>query len=226
MHTHRTKLQTQAPHVRAVICRPLDCPATVEELQRFRKQLFVDELGWDLRVCGERETDEFDTERTVHCAIYLDGALVGGFRAVRTSEQYLACKIFPQLATVRDYPRQADVWEISRFGILPGNHCQLLAKLNYALMFHFGRSRAARALVAIADLTYERYLRTLGIKTRRYGHPQVIGTDRFGRDLVAVAGEIPLHGQASPRLSTLIKLAEELEITDATLVQGPTAVSA
>ena len=218
--------KTRISRVRAVFCQAQNDAAILEALQILRKQLFVDHLGWALHSCGEREIDDFDRPDTSYCALYADDTLVGGFRAIRTDREYLAQKVFPQLASMRNYPRRRDVWEISRFGILPDRASEELARLNYALMFRFAAARQATALVAIADLVYERYLRAIGIRTRRYGPPQVIGTDSAGRELLCVAGEIPLADQQGPRLAALLALANSIEVHDATLVRRSVAIPA
>jgi acyl homoserine lactone synthase len=219
-------MKTRTQRVRAVFCRADDDPTVVTELQRLRKTLFVDHLGWELPTRGDLEIDDFDGPSASYCALYQDEILVGGFRAIRTDHPYLAQSVFPHLASVRDYPRRRDVWEISRFGLLPDHTCEELARLNYGLMFHFAQERQASALVAIADLVHERYLRAIGVRTRRYGPPQVIGTDAFGRDLLCVAGEIPLGDQHGFRMSALLSTANAIEVYDATLVRRSAAISA
>ena len=210
---------------RAVIGRGSD-PDLVHKVQRFRKSIFVDRCGWDLQVRDDREVDQFDTPDAVHAALLVDGRMSGTFRATRTDRPYLAADVFPSLAVVSRYPQRADVWEISRFGIAADDPSPRLARLNYALMFWFAQRVGASSLVAIADLTYERFLRSIGIRTRRFGPPQVIGVDRLGRNLLAVAGEIPLAVQPPDRLSALLALTHEMEITDASDVFGPARVSA
>jgi N-acyl-L-homoserine lactone synthetase len=219
-------MKTRESRVRAVFCRADDEPEVVTDLQRLRKRLFVDHLGWTLATWTDREVDDFDRADTRYCALYQDDVLVGGFRAIRTDREYLAQKVFPQLASVRDYPRRRDVWEISRFGVAPESSSEQLARLNYGLMFRFAHDRQATALVAIADLVHERYLRAIGIRTRRYGPPQVIGNDVFGRDLICVAGEIPLGDQQGGRMRPLLSSTNSIEVHDATLVRRSTAISA
>jgi N-acyl-L-homoserine lactone synthetase len=211
---------------RATICRERDNPELVDALYRLRKIIFVDTHGWDLQVVEGRECDQFDTDNAVHCALFRDDELIGGFRATRTDYDYLARIVFPQLAAVKNYPQRPDVWEISRFGVLPCDDRLETAKLNYSLMFRFAQLRRATALVALADLTYERFLRTLGIRTRRYGPPQVIGTSKTGEPLWAVAGEIPLAEQSGSRFQALLAMAKQVEIEDETLVLGRIRVSA
>jgi len=211
--------------VRVTIARRADDPEIIAAFSSFRKKLFVEKFGWELPTKGDREQDEFDVASTEYCVMARGRQIVGGFRAVRTDRPYLASALFPQLATLRDYPRRPDIWEISRFGVLSDDRGHALALANYGLMFRFARSRRATALVALADLAYERYLRILGIRTRRYGPPPMVGRDREGRDLICVAGEIPLADQKAERIAKLIDLTSHLEINDA-LVLGPEAISA
>ena len=203
-----------------------DHPERVDDFFRFRHDLFVQTLGWQLDSCSGLEKDQFDHNKAQYCLVIENNSVIAGFRAIRTDHAYLAAEVFPQLATTRDYPCRADVWEISRFGILPHLAATDLARINYSLMFRFARDRGATALVAIADLIYERYLRTLGIRTRRYGPPQVVGHDAMGRKLRCVAGEIPLTDQVPHHLNNLISFTDNLDVQDATLVFGCSAISA
>lgn len=211
---------------RAIICTEYYRPAVVDSFLEFRKALFVDALGWTLQVCDGRERDQFDTAAATYCALYDRNRLIGGFRAIRTDSEYLARSIFPHLAALKEFPKRTDTWEISRFGVLPSEARTVAARLNYSLMFDFARRRGATSLVAVVDLTYERFLSHLGIRTRRYGPPQVIGKNAFGAEICAVAGEIPLDEQTDPRFQKLIALAKQVEIEDATLVLGRHRVSA
>jgi len=210
---------------KATFCTVHQNPETVDALFQFRKELFVDALGWTLPVHHGRERDQFDTGAAEYCAL-LDGArLIGGFRAIRTDSDYLARAVFSRLAALREFPQRADVWEISRFGVLPGS-ARIAAKTNYSLMFEFARRRRASSLVAVVDLTYERFLGVLGIRTRRYGPPQIIGETARGEPIWAVAGEIPLAEQDDPRFHALLALVKQVEITDDTVVFGRRRISA
>ena len=208
------------------IGRHVEDPERVEDFFQFRHELFVRSLGWQLQSEGGKETDQFDYNHAEYCVVTENDSIIAGFRAIRTDRSYLAADVFPQLATTRDYPRRTDIWEISRFGVAPHLASTDLARINYSLMFRFAQSRGASALVALADLVYERYLRTLGIRTRRYGPPQVIGIDALGRKLRCVAGEIPLADQNPKRLNQLIALTDNMDIEDATLVFGRRAIPA
>lgn len=207
-------------------------PETIHDCMRFRKQLFVEVRGWDLPTQGDLEIDAFDHDDAEYAVICFERRIVGCFRAIRTDAPYLAAEVFPDLAASRSYPHRRDFWEISRFGIMPGQDRFLrreLAVANYALMFEFARRRQARALVAIADLTYERFLRKLGVITRRYGPPVDTPIGRDGT-IPLVAGEIPV-GDA--RFSLPEKITDALnlmeirdEVADSEFVLGRRGLSA
>lgn len=212
--------------LQAVFCTEQQRPEVIDLLYRFRKELFVDGYGWTLDVRDGRERDQFDTPAAVHCALLQGHEVVGGFRAVRADNDYLARCVFPQLAAVKNYPQRPDAWEISRFGVRLGPNQRELAKFNYSLMFRFAQLRQAAALVALVDLNHERLLKLLGIRTRRYGPPQIIGNTIHGEALWGVAGEIPLAEQQGSRFRGLLALAKHVEIEDEALVLGRTRVSA
>ena len=191
---------------------------------RFRKALFIDECGWNLPVCSDTETDQFDTPDAVYCAILANNTVVGGFRAIRCDGPYLARGVFPHLATTRPYPERPDYWEISRFGVR--RHHRKYGVMLYAMMFRFAESRRAKALVAIADLGHERLLARLGIRTRRYGPPIALQDADMPEPIKVVAGEIPIAEQDRTRLQFLRSCAESMEIRDDTLVWRPERVSA
>ncbi len=200
---------------------------TVRRLRLFRKRLFVDELGWDLKLVGEEERDEFDTDDALHCALFEGHKVVGGFRLTPTDRPYLSRDIFPQLATVRPFPVRADMAEISRLGVVgEGTERFRRALAVYGLMMEVARAGRFVSLVAVADLTYERFLRRIGIATHRYGPPGCVGTDRFGRTLHAVAGEIPLGEQPAQTLARLRASLQDVEIHDVASVFGPQRLSA
>lgn len=214
------------PRYQAILCTKDQNSALVDDLQQFRKRLFVDRLGWRLSIKDDREFDQFDTEAAIHCAIFQDDQLIGGFRAIQTVHPYLAESVFPHLASLRAFPRRRDVWEISRFGIYANRQRLDSARINYSAMLRFAQDRSASALVAVVDLAHERLLSIVGIRTRRYGPPQNIGSDMAGRPIHVVAGEIPLGEQRGERFRTLLALAQQVEVNDETLVLGRSRISA
>ena len=214
----------QVPSLLAIIFHEQSNLEMATAFFRFRKALFVDECGWNLPVCSDTETDQFDTADAIYCTLLADDAVVGGFRAIRCDRPYLARDVFPHLATTRPYPERPDYWEISRFGV--NRQQRKYGVALYAVMFHFAAARRAKALVAVADLGHERLLGKLGIRTRRYGAPVSLGDPNMGEPIQIVAGEIPLAEQDRTRLQFLRSCAESMEIRDDTLVWRPARVSA
>jgi N-acyl-L-homoserine lactone synthetase len=202
-------------------------PSAKEEFGAFRKALFVDQLGWSLKLHGELEIDEFDTDNAIYCLIYEYDRIISGFRAVMTTLPYLVKTHFSYLGATRTFPSRDDYYEISRFGVLPAENRLHIGLMTYALMFDFAQKRNATALVAIADLGHERLLRAMGIRTRRYGPPGIVGVDAWGQPIVSVAGDIPIAEQPQELIRLLSTLCEtELEITDETHVLGRASVYA
>lgn len=201
-------------------------PSFVADVQRFRARFFVGTLGWDLSVVDGREIDQFDRADTIHCGLIRDGEIVGCFRAIRTDRPYLGQTIFPDIADAQPYPSRPDMWEISRFGVhCPSAHFTV-ARTLYGLVFLFGFAVEATSLVALSDLNHERFVRMLGIQTRRLGRPKVIGADNYGRPIEVLSGEIPMGEQSGPSFQKLLDIAQQAEIEDETLVFGRLRISA
>jgi N-acyl-L-homoserine lactone synthetase len=210
--------------IRALIFTQETRPELADQFQEFRHQLFIERLGWRLASSNRREADQFDTREAVYCILVDREGILGGFRALQCSTPYLAQQVFPTLATTRPYPNNRHYWEISRFGVRDKQ--SEAVQLTYAVMLRFGQVRRATALVALVDLYHERLLRMLRIPTRRYGPPQIVGIDLRGRELKAVAGEIPLNSERESGIARLMVQLKKVEISDETLVFGRWALSA
>lgn len=219
---------TNSPTIpdRAVFGTAETAPEHVAALLRFRKRKFVDTLGWPLRCKDAMEADEFDLSTTLYCGLYEGDSVVGGFRAIRTDYPYLASLKFPELANELPYPRSQRSWEISRLGVLSGASGFGRSLACYAAMFAFANAVNAYSLVAFCDVGHERLLSRLGVKTRRFGEPQLIGSDEVGRPIKAVAGEIVLADQDAKRLRLLTAPVNAMEIEDAAAVFGRRRLSA
>jgi acyl-homoserine lactone synthase len=94
----------------------------IEESYRIRHRIYVSERGWkDLERPDQREVDQFDNEH----AIYLlalderDRRVIGGSRLIPTLRPHLLSEVFPQLASARTLPRAANIYEWTRFYVVP-----------------------------------------------------------------------------------------------------------
>jgi N-acyl-L-homoserine lactone synthetase len=212
--------------LRAVFCTEDQNPDVVDQLFQFRKELFVDNMHWDLPVQQGRERDQFDTEATVHCALFRNGKIVAGFRGIRTDKPYVAQTIFPWLATFTPYPRRRDTWEISRLGVLSSESGLNTGRTLYSLMFYLAHRYGAKTLVALGELKQERLLTLLGVRTRRYGPPQAHAMGEGHRPIWIVAGATPIGDQRGERFEQLLNCMNNVEIDDETLVLRSDRLSA
>lgn len=213
-------------HYYATIFEGWRFPEWVEAQQRFRKRLFVDELGWALSHQGGIESDEFDNENAVYCSLFRGSTIVGCWRAIRASEEYLGRKHFPQLATLRAYPTDPDFWELSRLGAAGhAQHARIIRYL-YALIFYFARTRRAAAVGGVVTPAHNRYVAMLGVRTRSYGQPQVVGRDANGQAIEVLFGEIRIAEQSGRRYEALCAAVNEVELKDEALVFGRRSISA
>lgn len=190
----------------------------------FRTELFVKELGWQLPMQGGVERDEFDTADAIYCALTDRDEFIGSFRAIPCDRPYLARNVFPHLATAQAYPISSDSFEISRLGVKPGQ--QAASILLYSLMIRFGVYTNTDRLVALVDLSHERLLNKIGLKTVRYGETSIVGFRDDGTWILGVAGEIPIRTQDTTSVNRIIHLTREMEIRDETEIFGRQRLSA
>jgi N-acyl-L-homoserine lactone synthetase len=202
----------------ATIIEGWQFPAAVETQQRFRKSFFIDQLGWALTEKGGIEYDEFDTETAIYCSLFYGADIVGCWRIVQANESYLSRTHFPQLATFRPYPTGSDCWEVSRFGAIEHPNRLVMVRYLYGLVAHFARTRRATSLVGVFTPGHHRFLTMLGVRTRPYGHPQIVGRDARGQPIEALASEIFMPEQTGKRFEQLCACINEVDVKDEALV--------
>jgi N-acyl-L-homoserine lactone synthetase len=181
-------------------------PQAFDALARFRHRVFVEHLGWPLPVRQPGlEIDQFDRADTVYVmARRPDGAIIGGARLLPTTRPYLLADIFPQLLRGRPAPRDASVWELSRFAALDvqagaGDHgpmSQFSSPAAVGLLreaMRVAADRGARRLITVSPLGIERLLRNAGFKATRAAAPVRVD----GQALFACLIDIPCHPVAS-----------------------------
>lgn len=198
----------------------------VADHQQFRKQLFVDKLGWTLTHHGGLEFDEFDTKRAIYCLVYRNRKPVGGWRALITTDDYLSRVVFPELAPSSDYPSNPDIWEISRLGILPHRDGALTARLVYGLMVYFAISRDVSSLIGVVDVAHARNMANAGLSILPCNEPVEVGVNRAGAPIRAFLAEMHPQEQQGTRFEKIMSLLEQLEIRDEALLLGPERISA
>ena len=73
-------------------------PSLFEQIGQYRREVFIERLGWELNTTNGMELDEFDGPDAVYVCSHDDDGLVNGVaRLLPTTGPYLLEKVFPQL---------------------------------------------------------------------------------------------------------------------------------
>lgn len=169
------------------------------EMYRLRYRVFKERLAWSVETAAEQEIDRFDAIGPSYI-IYLDGAEVirGCVRLIPTSGPNMLRDVFPDLIPAEKMPRDAKVWESSRFAV-DLSEVRLSVKISptlqlFAGMIEFGLAHGLDAIVTVTDTRVERILRRAKWPLRRFGAPKMIGSTE------AVAGLLEISADALTRV--------------------------
>lgn len=168
-----------------------------QAIARYRYEVFVETMGWQLPCEVGHEQDEFDTEHAVHIVARTaaQDRIIGYGRLVPTVQPYLLQRHFASLFNGATVPCSKEVWELSRYtSVDPSRGC---AQLPSDLEFWVGKrvlleamrltaTRGAGSLVCCTTVGIERLARRWGVPLQRLGPPQ-----RFDTHLL-IAGQIDL----------------------------------
>lgn len=182
-------------------------PVRCQQLDRYRYRVFVETLGWDLDCEPGRERDQFDHDETLYVLAYGEGEqLVGAARLLRTDQPYLLGEVFAQLMGEQRVPRDAAVWELSRFCAMdfgqPHAACegqfssQIATQLLDAVL-RCAAARGARQLITVSPLGIERLLRRAGYRAKRAGPPMRVGDHRLFACWIEVSGATCTIGEVT-----------------------------
>jgi cytochrome P450/N-acyl-L-homoserine lactone synthetase len=170
--------------------------AFVDTLLRLRKQVFVDELGWNLSVDGDgREIDQFDTAAAEHTAIIADGEVKAFGRLLPTDQASILFDVYPHLvAKESGFLRGPDVWEGTRMatpGYVPVG--QKAHWLRHLVLESADRKyrEGVRSFCSVSDPVLERILKRTGIQLRRLGD---VFTDANGHKMLALELDCKVTG--------------------------------
>ena len=157
---------------------------------KMRKQVFVDELGWDIPHNDFVEMDQYDNPMTHYSLVVRDGVLLGGARAMSTMAEWngAGCMLndiiegkLPTIPTsVIDTPiKTPRVWECSRLVMAEDigsaeDRAECLALIVDGLA-EMARAQGADELMSLTRLPLLRALRQLGWACDRIGTPYTQG---------------------------------------------------
>lgn len=147
----------------------------INDIYKLRHKVFKEKLNWDVKtIDNNKEIDEFDVIENIHYIIVLDNEkLLGCIRLLPTVTDYMIEKVFPQL--LDHIPKEKDLWEGSRFAVLPEYKKRIKHKPNevgFLLlkgMYEFGVIHNIDFIVATTE-TINQFLLKSGLKTKIVGH--------------------------------------------------------
>ncbi len=86
-------------------------------IARYRYEVFVSHMGWELPCEPGCEQDEFDTAGATHVVAFdeEDARIVGYGRLLPTTQAYLLATHFASLLHAAQPPQTEEVWELSRY---------------------------------------------------------------------------------------------------------------
>jgi acyl homoserine lactone synthase len=165
-------------------------------MHEFRRDVFVKRLGWSLPMIDGVEQDEYDTADAKYVVLHNDtGHVIACARLVPTTHPYMLPELFPQLLGDNQAPRDASVWELSRFAtsVRETREGCVLSLSKPTLDFletilAFARKHRVARLVLVTSIGIERLMLRAGVPAHRIAPPA-----RVDRDLwVALFIEVSL----------------------------------
>ena len=149
------------------------------ELFKYRYDVFVDILKWDLDTPAGIERDEFDNENAVYVVSRNEqGTIIGCARLLPTTQPYLLSEVFPQLLSEIAPPASSEIWELSRFTTIdvnsgnqmlsPRAYSQVTRKLLDASL-ECARQCGAERVISVSPISIERLVRMMGYGISRMG---------------------------------------------------------
>lgn len=162
----------------------------VRKFFEFRRGMFVERLGWNLRQYEHMEFEQYDSFDTVYAVAHIDGNVVGGGRLRRTDQKngiytYMIRDAvsgllpgLPDNLLYDDAPVDTQIWELTRFGTNgePGVAVALLYEINSYL-----RSRGATGCLCLGTPAFLRMASRFAWKVDQMGP---ICSNEDGRFLV------------------------------------------
>jgi N-acyl-L-homoserine lactone synthetase len=179
-----------------------DFADAIAEMHRMRYRVFKERLGWDVRVEGDMEIDQYDAMDPVYLLQRaLDGKLQGCVRLLPSNGPNMLRDTFSSLLDGNPCPSDPWIWESSRFALelspTLSRSDSGLATATYELfvgMIEFGLSRSLREIVTVTDVRIERILKRANWPLKRLGNTITIGKT------LAVAGSLEVSTDALARV--------------------------
>lgn len=192
---------------------------------RLRKEVFVDELGWDVPHNDEVEMDQYDTPLAHYSLVLKDGKVVGGARAMSTAAIWGDSTYMLRDAHLGKLPHippeilpdeiaSPNVWECTRLVI----SSELTTQAERATCLRMivdglverAIERGAQELICLSSLALMRALRQLGYEVTRMG--PIYRNDEDGRQYAALRMPADYSTLRQAELAEACLLAEQSSV--------------
>lgn len=157
----------------------------LNKMFRFRHKVFYERLGWDVGNENGMERDYYDEIDPVYIVARNDDEEVEAcWRLLPTTGSYMLKDTFPQLLCGNSAPQDPNVWELSRFAVLPSSSNEraqaVLSSLTFDMIrsvYDFAREHDIHRYITVTSAALERLLKRTGLPIHRFGgyKPQRVG---------------------------------------------------
>lgn len=167
----------------------------LESMFEDRKRLFVDLLGWDLKVERERlEIDSFDREASIYLiALDQTGDHIGSLRLLPSEQPHILSTLFPELCP-DGIPAGPDIYEVTRL-CLPVRHgaaerLRIRNALITAMVDHAMNAGIAR-LTGVVEAGFLAQILDMGWRCAKLGPSRRFGGAALGAFCIEIDGATP-----------------------------------
>ncbi|NOH82292.1 GNAT family N-acetyltransferase [Vibrio sp. 03-59-1] len=164
-------------------------------LLKLRYKVFSARLHWDLETSEEMETDQYDVELAHYLyAMEDEGSMVGCWRILPTTTDYMLKNTFPELLGGIRAPVDEKVYELSRFAVdkdfsrKSGGVSNITLKMFQSLYYH-AQDKQIDSYVTVTSAGVEKLIKRMGIPCSRIGDQKV----HMLGDTKSVALHIPMN---------------------------------
>lgn len=163
----------------------------VKQYHALRKQVFVDQLGWDLPVHDGYEWDQYDGPLCTYILAVEDGKCVGGCRVQRTSSRFTVGtteysymlrdakrKLLPGIPdqVIDETPSGENIWELTR--AISGRNPAQFKALMFAAIRYMKLQGGKECLFISRPATYKIGM-IWGLNMDMVGKPTQIGSSKW-----------------------------------------------
>jgi acyl homoserine lactone synthase len=173
------------------------CATQLVEMHRLRKRVFWDRMGWEVRIAGDLEADDFDLLMPTYLLAIDDGSgrVVGCLRLLPTTGPNMLRDTFPILLGGRPAISDKSIPESSRFAVDTSSEGVTKAIITRATqelflgLIEYGLDRGYSHIMTVCDVLMERIVVRGGWKWTRLCEPAQLGKERAVAGLGVVSVE-------------------------------------